>query len=351
MNVVDLFCGCGGLSKGFEKAGFNVILGVDNEKSALTTFEKNHLNSVSYNGNLFKSESLDEIANIVSDKNVDIIVGGPPCQGFSLAGTRNFDDERNTLYLSMIKLIEKLSPKAFVIENVMGMNTLYKGAVKEEIIKRLSKLGYNITNQVLCSADYGVPQIRKRLIFVGIKKEFGEFSMPKPILSPDNYITCEDALSDLPGRENDLGIEIDNYNSCPLSEYQKNMRRSSERLYNHVATNHTEHVKFVISHVPEGGNHKDLPDGIGDSRKFNEAWTRYHSKKPSRTIDTGHRNHFHYKWNRVPTIRENARLQSFEDDFIFYGTKTQQNKQVGNAVPPLMGYAIAKKIKEYIHEK
>jgi len=107
-------------------------------------------------------------------------------------------------------------------------------------------------------------------------------------------------------------------------------------------------VKDVISLVPEGGNYKDLPSGVGESRKFNEAWTRYHSNRPSRTIDTGHRNHFHYKWNRVPTIRENARLQSFPDSFIFYGTRTQQNRQVGNAVPPLLGYHLAKKIWEYI---
>lgn len=116
-------------------------------------------------------------------------------------------------------------------------------------------------------------------------------------------------------------------------------------MYNHVATNHTEEVKSVIALVPEGGNYKDLPPGVGTSRKFNEAWTRYHSKKPSRTIDTGHRNHFHYKYNRVPTVRENARLQSFPDDFIFYGTKTQQNRQVGNAVPPMLGYNLAKQIK------
>ena len=119
-------------------------------------------------------------------------------------------------------------------------------------------------------------------------------------------------------------------------------------LYNHVGTAHSQMVKDTIALVPEGGNYKDLPPGVGESRKFNEAWTRYDSKKPSRTIDTGHRNHFHYKWNRVPTIRENARLQSFPDDFVFWGTKTQQNRQVGNAVPPLLGYYLGIEIKKYI---
>ena len=104
----------------------------------------------------------------------------------------------------------------------------------------------------------------------------------------------------------------------------------------------------MIALVPDGGNYKDLPEGVGTSRNFHVAWTRYNSKKPSNTIDTGHRNHFHYKWNRVPTVRENARLQSFPDDFIFYGTRTQQNRQVGNAVPPLLGYALAKQILKYL---
>ncbi len=176
----------------------------------------------------------------------------------------------------------------------------------------------------MCSADYGVPQIRKRLIFVGIKNE--EFVFPLPTHSSDNYITCEDALSDLPSRENDLGSEVDEYDLPPLTEYQQLMRANQSILINHVATKHTQLVKDVIAFVPEGGNYKDLPEGIGTSRNFNEAWTRYHSKKPSKTIDTGHRNHFHYKYNRVPTIRENARLQSFADDFIFYGTKTHFKK-------------------------
>ena len=126
------------------------------------------------------------------------------------------------------------------------------------------------------------------------------------------------------------------------------MRKNSKVLLNNVGTVHTDLVKSVIAQVPEGGNHKDLPPGVGDSRKFNEAWTRYHSQKPSKTIDTGHRNHFHYKWNRVPTVRENARLQSFPDDFEFFGNKTQQYRQVGNAVPPLLGFYLAKALKKYL---
>jgi DNA (cytosine-5)-methyltransferase 1 len=182
-----------------------------------------------------------------------------------------------------------------------------------------------------------------------LDKKYGKFDFPKTIFEKDNYITCSDAISDLPPLEDHLGKESVEYITKPLSQYQKNMRKKSKLIYNHIGTQHTDLVKSVIAQVPEGGNHKDLPKGVGKSRKFNEAWTRYHSQKPSKTIDTGHRNHFHYRFNRVPTVRENARLQSFPDNFIFLGTKTQQYRQVGNAVPPLLGYHIANKLKEVLN--
>lgn len=346
MNVLDLFCGCGGLSKGFELAGYNVILGIDNDNAALNTFEKNHKNSKSLNADLSDKATFDIIEKIVGNRAIDVIVGGPPCQGFSLSGPRNFDDPRNKLYLAMIETVNRFRPKAFVIENVPGMARLYGGEVKDEIIRRFEAMGYTVNCKIMCAADYGVPQIRNRLVFVGIK-DGTRFEFPTPYLQPDEYVTCEQAISDLPSREHELGNEEDEYITEPMSDYQKKMRGNASILYNHVATNHTQMVKDVIAQVPEGGNYKDLPEGVGTSRKFNEAWTRYHSKKPSRTIDTGHRNHFHYKYNRVPTIRENARLQSFPDDFIFYGTRTQQNRQVGNAVPPMLGYAIATELQKY----
>lgn len=348
ISVIDLFCGCGGLSRGFENAGFNVILGVDNESAALTTFEKNHKGAKTLNGDLSIPNTFNIIERLVRGEKIDVIVGGPPCQGFSLSGPRNFDDERNRLYLAMIEAVHRFSPRAFVIENVPGMETLYNGEIKEEIIRRFEAMGYNVNSNILCAADYGIPQMRKRLIFVGLKDSRVKFEFPTPTTTPECYVTCEDALSDLPSLEFEIGSEIGEYCGKPRTEYQKLMRGSMNVLYNHVATKHTQMVKDVISLVPEGGNYKDLPIGVGTSRKFNEAWTRYHSKKPSKTIDTGHRNHFHYRFNRVPTIRENARLQSFSDDFVFYGNKTQQNRQVGNAVPPLLGYSIANKLLQYL---
>ena len=144
--------------------------------------------------------------------------------------------------------------------------------------------------------------------------------------------------------------QVLNYENPPINEYEKEMRRYSDKIYNHTPTKHADETIRLISLVPEGKNYKALPEEELKKRKFkyNEALTRYDSTKPSRTIDTGHRTHFHDKWNRIPTVREAARLQSFPDDFIFYGNKQEQYKQVGNAVPPLLGKAIAKKIKELL---
>lgn len=351
MNAIDLFAGCGGLSKGFMDAGFDIIVGVDNDQAALNTFTLNHDGAVAMNADLSKQETFDEIKRIAGEREIDVIIAGPPCQGFSLSGPRNFDDERNKLYLAVLEMVKQYQPKAFIIENVPGMATLYDGQIKEEILKRFRSMGYNIDCKILCAADYGVPQMRKRLIFMGVRKDIGEPEFPKAMFTPETYRTCRDAIGDLPSRENDFGEEKDSYNTEPKTEYQKLMRKNSEILHNHVATRHTQMVKDTIALVPEGGNYKDLPPGWGESRKFNEAWTRYDGNKPSKTIDTGHRNHFHYQYNRVPTVRENARLQSFPDDFIFTGTRTQQNRQVGNAVPPLLGQALAEALIKIIENR
>lgn len=348
LNVIDLFSGCGGFSYGFESAGYNVVLGVDNEKIALDTFKLNHNNSDILLADLHLDSTIDEIVDKVQGKTIDVIIAGPPCQGFSLTGTRQKSDNRNTLFYSVFKLAERVKPKAIIIENVPGLATLYNGVAKNEILKQFERLGYSCNFQVLYAPEYEVPQIRKRIFFVGLRKGLGTFEFPKPVLTEKEYNTCSVAISDLPSRENELGKEQDNYESPALTDYQKRMRGDTKILSNHSATKHTDHVIDVISQVPEGGNHKDLPAGVGDSRQFNEAWTRYHSQKPSKTIDTGHRNHFHYKYNRIPTVRENARLQSFPDNFVFLGTRTQQYRQVGNAVPPLLGYHVAKQLLKFI---
>ena len=351
LTAIDLFSGCGGFSYGFQQAGFHVLLGVDNTDIALKTFAKNHDNSKTLNLDLHKDEAIDEIVKSTEGKKIDVIIGGPPCQGFSLTGKRNENDERNTLFNAMFRLAKKVNPKAIIIENVPGLLKLYNGKAKDEIIKLCKEYGYTCNSQLLFAPDYGVPQIRKRVFFVALRNDLGTFEFPDKILDKDNYIGCKAAIDDLPNLEFDLGGQELKYNKKPVSAYQKMMRNGSKVIFNHVGTKHTDHVIDVISQVPEGGNHKDLPPGVGDSRKFNEAWTRYHSARPSKTIDTGHRNHFHYKWNRVPTVRENARLQSFPDDFVFLGNKTEQNRQVGNAVPPLLGKVLAEQLIKYLKDE
>ena len=242
MNAIDLFAGCGGLSKGFMDAGFNIIVGVDNDQAALNTFERNHQGGIALNADLSKQETFDEIKRLAGDRNIDVIIAGPPCQGFSLTGPRNFDDPRNTLYLAVLEMVKQYQPKGFIIENVPGMATMYDGQVKDEVLKRFREMGYNVDCKILCAADYGVPQMRKRLIFMGIRSDIGEPRFPDPLLDPEHYITCRDALDDLPSRENELGQEEDQYTSEPRSEYQKKMRGACDVLYNHVATAHKQFV-------------------------------------------------------------------------------------------------------------
>lgn len=353
LNAIDLFCGAGGLSLGFQQAGFNILVGVDNEQAALDTFEYNHYGARGLNADLSKQETVDEILKTAADKNIDVIIAGPPCQGFSVTGPRHFDDPRNKLYLAVIEMVKQYQPKGFIIENVPGMASMYHGQVRDEILRRFENMGYNVDCRILKACDYGVPQMRKRLVFMGIRKDIGWPHFPKPTFGPGTrnpYRTCRDAISDLPTRENELGKNEDAYSGPAITEYQQMMRGKCSVLYNHVATAHKSFVKETIALVPEGGNYKDLPSGVGESRKFHMAWTRLDGNSPARTVDTGHRNLFHYELNRVPTVRESARIQSFPDDFVFLGTRTKQDRQVGNAVPPILGKVLAEELIKIIEK-
>ncbi len=339
--VIDLFCGCGGLSYGFIEEGFDVLLGIDNWKDAISTFENTHKNAKGIVVDLFK-ETPNEISKQTSIKDIDVIIGGPPCQGFSIAGKRIIDDERNQLYKSFVSFVKYHQPKVFLMENVPNIVSMGKGVVKDSIIEDFVKLGYTVVYKVLLASDYGVPQNRRRAFFVGTKNN-KEFIFPEP--TTKNPISAKDAISDL--SEKSL-IDGTKYETEPKSEYQKLIREKSKGIYNHEITLHSEQTTSIISLVPDGGNYKNLPEELRKTRNVNIAWTRLNSEKPSFTIDTGHRHHFHYKYNRVPTVRESARIQSFPDTFIFLGSKTSQYKQVGNAVPPILAKVLAKEIKKYL---
>ena len=336
-----MFCGCGGLSLGFEQAGYNVLLGIDNWDDALVTFRYNHHDSETMCADLMNLDP-KVVQNAIGRRTVDVIIGGPPCQGFSIAGKRIINDNRNKLYKSFVRMVGHFKPKAFVLENVPNILTIGDGIIKRTIIADFEALGYKVVNKVLLASDYGVPQNRRRAIFVGLLSG-EEFVYPQPTIT--RRVTTEEALSDLPEHSLPDGS---NYPSNPQSEYQTLIRTNSKGVYNHNITIHTEQTQHIIALVPDGGNYKDLPEELQQTRKVHIAWTRLNSKSPSITIDTGHNHHFHYKYNRVPTVRESARLQSFPDSFIFIGGKGSQLRQVGNAVPPIMANVLAKKIKEIL---
>lgn len=323
-NVLDLFCGCGGLSLGFEEAGYNVLLGIDIWEDALKTYAYNHKHSKTLCADMLTLRG-EDVKDIIGDNSVDVIIGGPPCQGFSIAGKRIVNDDRNKLYKGFVRMVEYFKPKAFVMENVPNILSIGYGAVRETIINDFKSLGYTVETKVLTASDYGVPQNRRRAVFVGLTK--GNFDFDIPMVA--EKVTTKEALSDLPEQSIEDGGK---YSVESTSGYQKLMRINSIGVYNHEVTQHNEQTVRIISMVPDGGNYKDLPKEFQETRKVHIAWTRLNSKRPSITIDTGHRHHFHYKWNRVPTVRESARIQSFPDDFIFLCSKTSQYKQVGNAI-------------------
>ncbi|HHF3795811.1 TPA: DNA cytosine methyltransferase [Haemophilus influenzae] len=341
LTVLDLFCGCGGLSLGFQQAGFNVKLGIDAWEDAIKTFNFTHKSAKGIVADLF-SISPQEISKTTGLDTVDIIIGGPPCQGFSIAGKRMIDDERNQLYKSFVEFVSFYRPKAFLMENVPNIMSMGKGVIKEQITQDFEKLGYHISSKILMASDFGVPQNRRRAFFIGFKENCN-FEFPTPFTN--QAVTSFDAISDLPDYSVSDG---EKYPIDIQSEYQNFMRENSLGLYNHQITQHNEKTVSIISLVPDGGNYKDLPEEFRTTRNVNIAWTRLNSQKPSFTIDTGHRHHFHYKFNRVPTVRESARIQSFPDNFIFLGTKTSQYKQVGNAVPPMLAKILAIQIKKYL---
>lgn len=340
-NVLDLFCGCGGMSLGFEMAGYNIVLAIDNWQDALDTYKYNRSGDHTLCADL-SSLRPEKVAEKIENRKIDVIIGGPPCQGFSVAGKRIIDDVRNTLYKSFVAFVRYFKPKAFVMENVPNILSIGNGVIREQILSDFREIGYSVTYKVLLASDYGVPQNRRRAVFVGIYKG-QDFEFPAPTVTAK--VTSSQAISDLSETTIEEGSP---YPFEAVSDYQKLMRLNSLRVFNHIITEHNEQTKAIIAMVPDGGNYKDLPTEFQETRKVHIAWTRLNSNRPSFTIDCGHRHHFHYKWNRVPTVRECARIQSFPDDFVFCKSRTSQYKQVGNAVPPLMAQEIANKLKLFL---
>jgi DNA (cytosine-5)-methyltransferase 1 len=334
MKIIDIFSGVGGMSLGFEMSGFEPIVAIDLWDDAIKTYNHNRTEQI---GKCIKIEDFNkkELPNLVKKNKISGVIGGPPCQGFSTVGTRDINDPRNHLYLEFYKTVKIANPDFFVLENVRGMLTLNKGLFVQDILKRFGSLGYNIEYKLVNASDYGVPQNRFRVFFIGIKNK--KFEFPK---THEVKLSSSDAISDLLEEANN-----EKYKTKPKNDFQKLMRKNVKVVVNHELTTHSEQTIDVISKVPDGGNIRSLPPKYWEIRRYNKAFERMNSNLPSNTIDTGHRNYFHYKENRIPTLRESARIQSFPDSFEFLGTRGSQYKQAGNAVPPLLAKAIADQIK------
>ena len=356
--IVDLFAGCGGISEGFYRTGkIDVVGAIDFEQSACNTYQKNFEGA-----HVICGDIRDITVESTGFSDIDIMVGGPPCQGFSALNRwekDKDDDPRNQLFVEYLRFVDGLRPKAIMIENVKQILTAKNGYAPKHIREFLELRGYTVSFKILNAADFGVPQKRERAIIVALRKEYGEFDFGILNKYMQPRVTVEEALSDIEAIESEA-IKHEQGTIFELgeakTEYQKMMQRSDRKLMNHMIYYPVHNVQEMISYVPEGGNWKNVPKELFKSDRDNRHSNylrRLESQSQSVTIDTGHNVYFHPHFKRVPTIRESARLQSFPDDFIFTGNKGQQFRQVGNAVPPLLAEAIARGIMEVIetHDK
>ena len=349
--VIDLFAGVGGLSLGFEQNGFDVVLANEYDLSIATAYEKNHTGTKMIVGDITHLD-LETIFKPYKDK-IDVIIGGPPCQGFSQKGQRKtIHDERNFLFKYYVKVVELVKPKYFVMENVPNLLTAEGGYFRKEIEELFNTMGYHLKMGVLNASDYGVPQNRRRAVIIGKQKSDAP-DLPKP---KDIKVTIWDAISDLAYLNSGEGTEEQEYKFDPQTDYQKKLRGVCNILHNHVATKHSQLALERLSLIPPNSGREVLPKEHLTKSIYSGTWTRMRKDEVSVTIttrfDTPSSGKFTHPFlNRAITVREAARIQSFPDDFVFIGNKGSQMKQVGNAVPPLLAGEIAQVIMNDMKEE
>lgn len=342
--VIDLFAGVGGFSLGFQRAGFDIILANEYDVEIAKSYSFNHPSTKMIVEDITKLDYVREFSEYVGK--IDVIVGGPPCQGFSQKGQRKtILDERNFLFQFFVKAVSFIQPKYFVMENVPNLFTSEKGYFKKELEILFNELGYDLSLGVMNASDYGVPQNRRRAIIIG-KKEGKAPDIPLP---KDYKVTIWDAISDLAYLSSGEGEEVQQYLMAPQSNYQQLMRRNSDTLFNHIATKHSLLALERLAMIPPNGGRDSLPKEHLTKSIYSGTWSRMVKEDASVTIttrfDTPSSGKFTHPFlHRAITVREGARIQSFPDTFRFIGSKGSQMKQVGNAVPPLMAQAIAETI-------
>lgn len=349
--ILDLFSGAGGFSLGLDSLkGFKTVLATDFNDSALQTLKHNFPHCKTINGDITDSNIKQKIIDHAKALNVNMIIGGPPCQGFSNKGKKlGLKDPRNFLFLEYLKIVEAISPELFIIENVPSLLTAADGYFIKEIKEKINDLGYIVNYDVLNSFDFGVPQVRKRAIIIAHKTK--SISLPLP---QNTRVTVKDAISDLSYLNSGEGENETSYKYKPQSSYQKQLRNPSGRLFNHVATKHNSVALEKLELIPPEGGKESLPIELRGKQKFKTTWGRLKWDLPSPTIDTrfdtpSNGTNSHPYLNRAITPREAARIQSFPDWFEFKGKKTAICTQIGNAVPPLLATKIGEAILEQLN--
>jgi len=341
MKAIELFAGIGGLALGAKAAGVETLAAFDIWDDAVDTFNHNISNKAHVADlTALPPEAILEIANCRVGE-VDILSGGPPCQGFSTVGKRDANDKRNTLFRSFLSIASHLKPRYLVIENVEGLVVMKGGAIAREISALLGQMGYRVDWRIVQSCDFGVPQLRKR--FLLIASAFGENQAFIPTTQVATYVTVDDAIGDLPPLRS--GESATDYSSPPLTRYQRDLRGSNLILSNHEAARHSPDLLKAISFIPDGGNRKSIPDEFQPRSGFHNSYARLASWKPAVAVTSNMRKPssarcVHPFQDRGLTVREGLRLQTFPDSFEVLGTRTSQYLQVGNAVPPLLAREI-----------
>ena len=365
--VVDLFAGVGGLSYGFaHDDDFTILAANEILKPMAMAYSLNHPSVKMYNKDI-KDFSLQDLAQDLGIKagDVDIVVGGPPCQAYSTVGKRLIDDPRGKLFQEYYRIITELQPRLFIFENVKGLLSMQGGELIRQIISLFASLGYHMNMEVLNAADYGTPQMRERVILVGTLSE-RPFVYPAPthynpeLGVPENsglkpYITLGEALGDLPSIQS--GESATHYACEPQNEYQRMMREGFVgEIAEHKTAKNNPNMVALMKALPDGGSPKDVAEELRPKSGFANCYCRLWWNKPSTTITRNlgcpsSSRCIHPKDARPLTTREGARLQGFPDSYIFYGSRGDKNLQIGNAVPTFLSQAIKDSVKRYLAEE
>jgi DNA (cytosine-5)-methyltransferase 1 len=364
--AIDLFCGCGGISAGLERAGFEVIAGVDIEPNYISTFTHNFPSAKSLELDLSNITPSDFMRTLGLKKGeLDLLAGGPPCQGFSKNVPRKYrylEDPRNRLLKSFLDYCEFLKPRFVLLENVAEMKNGFDQAYSDEILERLHNGGYNVSHAVLNAADYGVPQRRRRAFFIACR-EGKEMQFPLPthaqqlntfsLFPTPQHITVWEAIGDLPSIKHGEGREMSEYACAPFSEYQRLMRNGNRAVTNHIARFLQPTQYERLSSLEPGQGLKDLPERLKTKGGYSGAYGRLTKDMIAPTITRWVFHPGSGRWGhpvdtRLLTIREVARIQSFPDDFEFVGTYVQMAGQLGNAVPPLLAQRIGESMLSHV---